>query len=225
MIASVRSPGRGVVRHDGVRADSGHSERERHHHAGPVLARGAVHQRRAIGAGDTPQRPDHLVRTVLQVAEVVAADGIAGNLDRSSRRLTSKASATTSVVEPTSGITGCARPAHWPPRPAVRPLGLQLVGAAQVDDGGHTDIGHQPAHVGSREFLEIVRAQQLGSGRLVAIIGGQVTQVATLTAPSSSIHGMNHHDRLQRAQDPPGRRIGCWRGAAGLRAAGCGGME
>jgi hypothetical protein len=69
-------PRRGVIVDHGLRADSGGGERERHHHASPVLSCCAVDQRRALGARDGAQRGHDLIGTILQVAQVVPADGI-----------------------------------------------------------------------------------------------------------------------------------------------------
>ena len=69
-------PGGGIVADHVLRTDSGNGKRERHHHAGPVLARGAVDQRRALRVPDAAQRGHDLIGAVFQVAQVVPADRI-----------------------------------------------------------------------------------------------------------------------------------------------------
>jgi len=69
-------PRRGVIVDHILRTDSGHGKRERYHHAGPVLARRAVDQRRALGMRDAAQRGHDLIGTVFQVIQVVPADRI-----------------------------------------------------------------------------------------------------------------------------------------------------
>ena len=168
-----------VVGGHGLGGHAGHGERERHHYTGPVLARRAVNQRRALGAGDAAHRPHHLMGAVFQVAQVVPADRVA--------RIPG-------LVLPVPGQQrvgdhigvgshlGQHRVVSVPyARDGVqrrRALGRELVGAAQVHHGGHADVVHQFPDVSSRQVLQVIRAQQPGPCGLLPVLGGQVPQVA-----------------------------------------------
>jgi hypothetical protein len=83
-----------------------------------------------------------------------------------------------SVLDPTSGSNRVMSVPHA--RDGVqrrRALCGQLVGAAQVDHGGHADIAHELGDVGRRQLLQVVRAQQPGPRGLLPILGGQVAKV------------------------------------------------
>jgi hypothetical protein len=138
-----------------------------------------VDQRRAVGVGDAAQCPDHLIGTVFQVAQVVAADrvvrvpGLVKTFPRQQRVGDHVG------VPPHFGqhrVVGMPHARHGVER--RRPLGLQLVGTAQVHDRGHAEVAHQLGDIGGRQFLQVIRAQQAGPRGLVAILGGQVAQVS-----------------------------------------------
>ncbi len=137
-------PGRGVILHHRLRADPGDDEREGHHHAGPVLAGRAVHERRAFGVRDAAQRGHHLVRTVGQVTQVVPAHRIVRV-----PRLIAPGLAQQGVGDHVGAgaqfsqhrVMGVTDARHGVQR--SRALQLHLLGTAQVHHGGHADVADQ----------------------------------------------------------------------------------
>jgi len=61
---------REIVPDDRLVSDSRRGERDCYDDAGPVLAGGAVHEHRAVGARDRANRADNRVRTTAKVAHV-----------------------------------------------------------------------------------------------------------------------------------------------------------
>ena len=132
-------------------------------------------QRRALGVRDAAQRPHHLIGAVFEVAQVVTADGIAGVPGLvlpvpGQQRVGDDVSVSTHfgqhrVMSVPHARDGVQR---------RRALSGQLVGAAQVHDSSHADIPYQLGDIASRQFLQVVRAQQPRPRGLLTILGGQV---------------------------------------------------
>ena len=168
----------GVVGDHGIGADTGHGQRQRDHHPGPVLARRAVHQYGALGVRDRAQRGHYLTGPVLEIPQVVPGPGIAGEMGP-----VLVVTGQQHVGDHVGGVAGLGqhRVVHVP-HPGDRIQGCRALrgefrGAAQVDDRGQADLLDQDGDISRRQFLQVVAAQQAAADGLPAAGSRQAAQV------------------------------------------------
>ena len=151
-----------VVGDDDLGLDPGDGERERDDHAGPVLARRAVHDGRPGGGDDRAQRAHHLLGPVLQVAEVVAGHQVVGVplgillLGGEEQRGRDGVGGVEELLE--HRVVRMRTPS---PRRAGPALDHQLPGRAQVHHRRHADLVDQQRDVLGGQLLEVLERSSL----------------------------------------------------------------
>ena len=158
---------------------SGGGERQRHDHPGPVLARRAVHDRRAVRGRDVPQRAGHLVGAFFQVAEVMSGRDVVRVPGavlfelRDEERLGDRLGGVSQFLQ--DRAVHVPHGGHGVER--RRAFDLEFPGGAQVHDRGDADLLDQFGDVRRRQFLQVLRAQQPAGHGAAAVHRGQPAEV------------------------------------------------